>query len=174
MSSKSSIAILTSLLMGAIVSAAPAQTFYEPVTFQYRSPSGSVYYYGGHDPRMFQWIDSLDCRYAHLNKNVVRIPVSPTVRVFSDCLPLMTAQERGYEPSDAQNVANAEASRFFRKSEIVAPVFAIPDGVAIPPYARPVAPAEPPATQPAAKGTILIIPRTLLHPVPRASVAVAK
>ena len=48
-------AFLLLLGCGAITTAASAQVFYEPVTYQYRT--GDVtYYYGGHNPRIFDHV----------------------------------------------------------------------------------------------------------------------
>jgi hypothetical protein len=160
-------AYLAAAFLAIAVSAAPAQTFYEPVTVQHRSPSQALYFYGGHDARMFAWIDSLDCRYVNQNPQVTPIPVSPLVRVFTDCLPMASAEDRGYTSSDAMNEANANVPLFFRMRDAVAPVRETRDGVMVPAYARPIAPTDGPATRPATQGTILIIPKSLLRPAPK-------
>lgn len=163
--------------------AAHAQIFYEPVRAQYPSPYGQPphYYYGGSDPRVSEFAQRYDSRFArgiegkgsHIDANgMQRIPVSPTVRVYSDCAPFVDLSQYGWTPADAINEANARMPLYYRRTD--SPPAGAPGVWVVPANGEPSMQIEPPATPraatvgaPKAAGTILIIPKRLLKPIPK-------
>src|SRR5882672_8123393 len=79
--------LLAFLCCGGMTAAASAQVFYEPVRYQY-STGGVTFYYGGHDPRLFNYVagDVESTAYT----SVVNAPhVVERARVYSDRLPFV-------------------------------------------------------------------------------------
>jgi hypothetical protein len=110
----------------AIATPAHAQIFYQPIQFQYDAPRS--FYYGGHDPAVFNFAYTP----AWLNGGRAQ-----PLRIYTDSMPYTNARLYGYTIDAAQNEANANAARYFRKSDIVAAKRATPGVLIVPPWAGP-------------------------------------
>jgi hypothetical protein len=178
---------LAVLLCSLVVSSSAfAQVLYEPVKSQHTASDGSVYYYGGTDPRVHQLADYGNCpRYTYAN-NLHRFdggnsfgqpsPMYDRTPVYSDCVGYRDASRFGYTAADAENEARANAPRYFTKAAILTMAQPQPDGSWVVPasasgvYVVPMTPAPYRGTtlpstmvSPAAKrGQIIIIPKSFL------------
>jgi hypothetical protein len=169
-----------------VSSSAFAQIMYEPVRSQYTASDGSVYYYGGTDPRVHQLANYGNCpRYGYAN-NLHRFdggnsfgqpsPLYDRTPVYTDCAPGQDVSRLGYTAADAENEARANAPRYFTKSAILTMAQPQTDGSWVVPasaggaYIVPLSPAPyrgttaPTATMinPAKRGQIIIIPKSFL------------
>jgi hypothetical protein len=143
-----------------LAASASAQIIYTPVQYQYGHDIGNVYYYGGHDPRVFAAAES---------------PQNNTpCQVYSDTIPFTNAAIYGYGPDDAHNEANAAIPRYFRKRDLFTGVARNPDGtVIIPADSAGIPTREVVHTSPTV-APIIIIPKHLLTPAPSAQLTLAK
>ena len=117
-------ACVVALLLG-IGSSAFAQIIYEPVTYQYSS-GGSLYYYGGSNPRVHEDANHLSGEttygrsngYAFHSANIDthREVVTEPTRVYTDMIPFQNAHFFGYTVNDARNAAYAKAATYFNKA----------------------------------------------------------
>ncbi len=110
----------------AVASLASAQTFYQPVQYQYRTTTGHTFYYGGNNPQLLQWASNPCCyrpalrafgfipvpRSTHPFTAIPYLPVDQPPRVISDCDPLGVT---GLTIADARNQAYARVPLYFRK-----------------------------------------------------------
>ena len=126
-----------------VASSANAQVIYEPVQYQYVHPAGFTYYYGGSDPIQHEYAEHVACRngypsehtfqgFSGLYHTVGQIGERHPV-VLTDCLPLRNAAVYGYRVEDAQNEANANVPRYFRKGDLVAAARPAGDGTLVVP-----------------------------------------
>jgi hypothetical protein len=173
-------AFLLLLGCGAITTAASAQVFYEPVTYQYRT--GDVtYYYGGHNPRIFDHVANDVARTSYTS--VIAGGQQPQhvldrLRVYSDAIPFTNLADSSYTTygswtaADARNEANNNAARYFRKRDLLRAAVVTEEGTFVVPahlQASRIETGMPRSLGGAAagdlpKGTILIIPKKLLEP----------
>ena len=175
-------AIAAVLLSAAFAAVSSAQVIYEPVQSQYRTAGGETFYYGGSNPRVFEYArQRVECfdrasfaRVApygvgYLHRGLIGRPPQYTV---SDCAPYRNAIVFGYTSVDARNTAYANVPRFFRMADLLAMAVPAPDGVGVvvPAQApgtivvRPVLPATRPATEPATQPKpVMIIPKKALE-----------
>jgi hypothetical protein len=179
---KAFVAVVFFVLSGS----AYAQTFYEPVTYQYQY-HGQTFYYAGHDPHMFAHICGDIDRTSYTS---VANPIHAVQRqhVYSDRMPYQDLADssmtsyRGMSSADAENEANASVPRYFSMREVMRGAVLHEDG-SLSVVAngachveRMNGPSE--AVDPnVPRGTILIIPKKLLQPAAPAagsSVAVVK
>jgi len=123
-----------------------AQTFYEPVRYQYGDRC-NVYYYGGTDPRVHAHANSpafarqRGFAYASAGVDAQREVSNEPVRVFVDELPFRNAAVYGVTPSDAANTSNASVPLYFRKRDLVTTGVTQADGtVTVPSQMSSVAP----------------------------------
>src|SRR5688572_20735207 len=96
-----------------LASSAFAQVVYEPVRYQYETPQGGTYFYGGVDPRVHAVAGYEQCRgYSYGgalhnfdggNSFNQPSPMFYRAPVFTDCVPLRDASRFGYTPADARN-----------------------------------------------------------------------
>lgn len=152
-----------------LASSASAQVIYEPV--QYQFGEAKKYYYGGSDSRFARFLARQASRPMYdrptdygLNGSRVDAfgePVTCVPRVYSDWYPYENANVYGYTPTDAYNEANANVPLYFTKRDAVLAATRMDC----------IAPQRVLTTRPAAmkKGTILIIPRRVPEPRPKAS-----
>ena len=108
---------------------AMAQVIYEPIRYQYETPRGERYFYGGVDPRVHQVAGSELCRGYSYGTNLHNFdggnsfnqpsPMSYRPVVFTDCVPFRDAYRFGYTPADARNEAYANAPTYFRKADLL-------------------------------------------------------
>ena len=118
---------LCSLVLG---SSAMAQVIYEPIRYQYETPRGEMYYYGGVDPRVHQVAGYDQCRGYSYGANLHNFdggnsfnqpsPMYDRAPVFTDCVPFSDASRFGYTPADARNEAYANSPTYFRKADLLA------------------------------------------------------
>ena len=125
---------LGSLLLSA--AAASAQVIYEPVRYQYETPCGESYYYGGVDPRVHA-VAGYEARYTDArcgfhgyatnlhnfdggNSFGQPSPLYNRPAVFTDAIPFRDASRFGYTQADARNEAYANAPTYFRKADLLA------------------------------------------------------
>jgi hypothetical protein len=118
-----------------LTTAASAQVIYEPVRYQYETPCGESYLYGGVDPRVHavaEYESRYDARcgfhgYATNLHNFdggnsfgqpSRLYHRPAV--FTDNIPFRDASRFGYNQADARNEAYANAPTYFRKVDLLA------------------------------------------------------
>jgi len=175
--------LLTLLLAGS----ASAQTFYEPVTYQYQY-HGQTFYYAGHDPHVFGYVAHDIDRTTYSNAVTHPIHVMHWQRVYSDTFPHENLAEnsetcyRGMTPADAENEANQNAPRYFSMRDVMRSSVMHEDG-SVTVSADATCPVEHPAMPNNSidpnvpRGTILIIPKKLLQPpasAPAPSVTMAK
>jgi hypothetical protein len=165
----------------ALAPAAFGQIIYEPVRYQYRTPSGGTYYYGGSEPRTFYWAavqDELDSqgynryRYGSFSGGdrfgLGDGYVSEKPRVYNDYLPYRNARRYGFTADDARNEALRSAPLYFRKVDLLRAAEVQPDGtMLVPSHPRMVVVVDRnvrrdngPATRPATTGKIIIIPKS--------------
>ena len=169
---------LTASLLGMVcvgwVSAASAQIFYEPVTYQYGSGSGT-FYYGGQDPRVFDLVPA-NLRSQEYSSVVRSVPVVSRTHVYSDSRPLRDQADNSrtsygsYTANDARNEAYANVPRYFRKRELLRAAEIAEDGTwVVPAQAQPrveirvIRPFDVSVAPAVRKGTILVIPRKFLE-----------
>jgi hypothetical protein len=136
-------------MMFIFAASASAQIIYTPVQYQYGHDIGNVYYYGGHDPRVFRMAEAP-------NNN------TPD-QVYSDAIPYTNAAIYGYGPDDARNEANQSIPRYFRKRDLIAGAVVLPDGSAVVPAESAGAPTRQIQRTPRYVAPILIIPKQLLN-----------
>jgi hypothetical protein len=172
-------ALLLFLGCGCITTAASAQIFYEPVTYQYRTGE-QTFYYGGHNPRVFDSVvnDVSRTTYTSVVWAGRAVHVVDRLRVYSDVTPFTNLADSSYTTygswtaADARNEANNNAARYFRKRDLLHAAVRTEEGdIVVPAHAR--------ASRIDAgtgrmlgggaagdlpKGTILIIPKKLLEP----------
>ena len=185
-----SAAALTIAFVAAAGQTARAQTIYEPVRYQYGAQP--AYYYGGSDPQVLEYADSLGgCYYRHgteynrrggeNDRHVYLYPglLGTLPRVFSDCFPYRNASAYGYTAADARNDAYLAVPRYFRKSDLLEAAVESPDGArVVPPQAQPrisIRPSRAAGAEeaaPAEPRPILIIPKKALERPAGKSVAV--
>jgi hypothetical protein len=125
--------IVSGLLMG-LASFASAQVYFEPV--QYQFGAGPTFYYGGSDPRVFEYAtrsvygDDIagpyGTRYFVGTRYYGKILRLRPPAVFVDQLPHFDAALFRYTPADARNDANAAAPTYFRKIDLLRS--AVPSG----------------------------------------------
>ena len=169
-------------------SAALAQIIYEPVRYQYETPRGERYYYGGVDGRVHAIAGyGAQCGFHVYATNLHNFdggnsfgqpsPMYHRPQVFTDCIPLRDASRFGWSPADARNEAYANAPTYFRKADLLATAIPTGEGAYVVPANAPnvyVAPGvtrdayrhhpatrttTSPATRP---GQVIIIPKRLL------------
>jgi hypothetical protein len=164
---------------------AMAQVIYEPIRYQYETPRGEKYYYGGTDPRVHAVAGQHGiCRGYSYARNLHNFdggnsfnqpsPMHHRAPVFSDCVPFRDASYFGYTPADARNEAYANSPTYFRKADLLASAIETPSGALIVPANAPnyyVAPRHhvygypairtttSPVTRP---GQVIIIPKRLM------------
>ena len=164
---------------------AMAQVIYEPIRYQYETPRGEKYYYGGVDPRVHQVAGSDLCRGYSYGANLHLFdggnsfnqpsPMHDRAPVFTDCVPFRDASRFGYTPADARNEAYANSPTYFRKADLLESAIPTHTGAWIVPanaphYAPPVLRRHhvqrhstlrttAPVTRP---GQVIIIPKRLL------------
>jgi len=160
-----------------------AQIIYEGVQYQYSS-GGSLYYYGGDNPRIHAAANYLSGEtsygrsngYAFHSGNVDthREVVTEPARIFTDMMPFENGRFYGYTVNDARNAAYARAATYFRKADALRAARPMADGTwSVPAQAnatgrgtieiKPGKPMSPPAVTPVVGPTpILIIPKRLL------------
>ena len=175
-------AIAAVLLSVAFAAVSSAQVIYEPVQSQYRTAGGETFYYGGGNPRVFEYArQRLECfsgvSYARVGRNDVgpvgRLFSRPSQYTFSDCAPYRNAIVFGYTSVDARNDAYANVPQFFRMAELVESAVPARDGIGyvVPAQAAgtiDIRPSRPAATRPATgPGTqpkpVMIIPKKALE-----------
>jgi hypothetical protein len=122
--------VIASLLLSAGASAASAQVFYMPVTYQWESPNGGGhYYYGGTNPHVHVHANttSLVPGYGRTDGyafhsgdyQVHREVRTEPVRIYSDAHPYgLNGRVYGMRIHDAANEANANAALYFRKADL--------------------------------------------------------
>lgn len=172
---------LCSLVLG---SSAFAQVIYEPIQYQFETPRGERYYYGGVDPRVHAVAGSELCRGYSYGANVHAFdgghvfnqpsPISDRPVVFTDCVPFRDASWFGYTPAHARNEAYANAPTYFRKADLLESAIPTQTGAWVVPANAPHyvgatrhhahrAPAVRSTTSPASRpGQVIIIPKRLL------------
>jgi hypothetical protein len=172
--------LLTLSILACFASAASAQIYYEPVTYQY-SAGGTTYYYGGHDPAVHAVAaepvtpgGTWGRINGHAFVGVNRVVDNEPVRVFNDALRYRNAHNFGFTPADAMNDAYASAPRYFVKRDLLNAAV-VKNGVwTVPAQAHGirvfksngVEVAPPPATMPR---PLMIIPKdSLQRPMPMA------
>ena len=106
-----------------------AQVMYEPIRYQYETPCGEIYYYGGVDGRVHSIAGSEWCRGYSYGTNAHNFdggntfnqpsPMYQRAPVFTDCVPFRDATRFGYTPSDARNEAYANSPTYFRKADLL-------------------------------------------------------
>ena len=162
---------------------AMAQVIYEPVRYQYQTPRGATYYYGGTDPRVHMVAGSELCRGYSYATNLHNFdggntfnqpsPMYDRPPVYTDCAPFRDARLFGYTQADARNEAYANAPTYFRKADLLESGIVTPSGAVIVPANAPnylmVAPRHhaystmrttaPAVTRP---GQVIIIPKRLM------------
>lgn len=112
------------LLACIVVSSATAQIVYEPVRYQFGGQT--PFYYGGNDPDMFrfagrEYSEAHDGFAAARGDIMVHREVSQLrPHVYVDQFQRSNATVYGYTIDDARNDAYANATRYFRKRDIVA------------------------------------------------------
>ena len=169
----------------ALSSAAFAQVVYEPIRYQYETPRGERYFYGGTDPRVHAIAGSDLCRGYSYGTNLPNFddgrpfnqpsPIGDRPVVFTDCVPFRDAYRFGYTPADARNEAYANAPTYFRKADLLETAIPTPTGgwvvpASAPRYAPTVSihgahrhPAMRSTTGPASRpGQVIIIPKRLM------------
>jgi len=123
----SRLAICLALLV--FVSSASAQIIYTPVQYQYTA-GGTMYYYGGSDPRVHQvaqelhstsgtWGRTHGFAFVSGDVRVHREVDFEPARIFTDALPLRNAADFGFTINDARNEAYANMPRYFVKRDIL-------------------------------------------------------
>ena len=112
-----------------------AQVMYEPVRYQYETPCGEQYFYGGVDPRVhavagYESRYDARCGFHGYATNLhsfdggnsfgqpSRLYERPAV--FTDAVPFRDASRFGYTQADARNEAYANAPTYFRKVDLLA------------------------------------------------------
>lgn len=163
-------------------SSAFAQIIYQPVTYQYSS-GGSLYYYGGSNPRVHEEAQSLSQEatfgrsngYAFHSGNIEthREVVHEPTRIYTDMMPFQNARFFGYTANDARNAAYANSATYFRKADALRVAQPQSDGTWVVPVQadatghgtieiRPWKPATPAVTPVIEPKPLLIIPKHLL------------
>ena len=178
------------LCLTLLASPALAQIMYEPVRYQYQTPSGQTYYYGGVDGRVHAAAGYLTgdgvCRGYSYGANLHNFdggntfnqpsPMYHREPVFTDCVPFRDARRFGYTAADARNEAYANTPTYFRKADLLASAIPTAEGGWVVPASAPnvyVAPrvlhrgngypATRTTTNPASRpGQVIIIPKRLL------------
>lgn len=169
-----------------VSSSAFAQILYQPIQSQYTASDGSVYYYGGTDPRVHQLVNYGGCPRYSYSLNLHRFdggnsfgqpsPLYDRTPIYTDCVPYRDASRFGYTAADAENEARANAPRYFTKAAILTMAQPLADGswvvpasaggvYLVPPTPAPYRGTTLPSTMmmPAAKrGQIIIIPKNFL------------
>lgn len=159
-------------------SAAGAQIIYEPVRYQYPVGSDRVMYYGGSNPRVFEYARRLEALYGQPRAYDWKGRELTTVRrglttaapyVFTDVAPYVNASLYGYTATDARNEAYANVPTYYRKRDLLRAAVPAGDGTWVVPAQarsldRPVRTAAPagvgPTTRPLPKPrAIIIIPK---------------
>jgi hypothetical protein len=122
---------LASLFLAAGASAASAQVFYMPVTYQWHSPNdGGCYYYGGTSPWVHYHANSTSLVPGYGRTNgyafhsgdyqVHREVMTEPLRIYSDAVPAMdNGRFHGMGVHDAANEAAANAIRYYRKADLL-------------------------------------------------------
>ena len=162
---------------------AMAQVVYEPVRYQFQSPRGETYYYGGTDPRVHMVAGSELCRGFGYATNLHNFdggnsfnqpsPMHHRPAVYTDCAPFRDATYFGYTPADARNEAYANAPTYFRKADLLESAIPTATGGWVVPANAPqyiVAPrhhgyptVRPMTTAPVTRpGQVIIIPKRLM------------
>jgi hypothetical protein len=170
-------AVLMLLVCGGMSAVASAQVAYEPVQYQFTTPTGRTFYYGGHDPRMFDFAmrDAMRTSYSSVTNS---IHVVDRGYVYSDALPYVNQADStyttysSYTSADARNDAYHAVPRYFRKRDLLRAAVPVEDGSwVVPAQAQPymdmhvLRPFKGATMGPAVpKGTILIIPKEFLEP----------
>jgi hypothetical protein len=168
--------LLLLLACGWLTAVASAQVFYEPVQYQY-SAYGQTFYYGGHDPRVFDFA-AADIARTSYSSVVHPVHVVGRARIYSDVIPFTNLADNsytsygGFTVADARNEAYANVPRYFRKRDLLRAAVMTDEGsLVVPAQAQPhidihvVRPfANGAGVGEVPKGTILIIPKKLLEP----------
>ena len=159
-----------------LTTSAMAQVIYEPIRYEFETPRGEKYYYGGVDPRVHAVAaHSGVCRGYSYATNLHNFdggntfnqpsPMYDRPAVFTDCVPFRDASRFGYTPADARNEAYANSPTYFRKADLLANAIVAPDGTRIVPASSPrllVTPAPMYVPMRPNRGQIIIIPKRLL------------
>ena len=179
---------LASLFLSAGASAASAQVFYQPVTYQWQSPNGGgTYYYGGTNPHVHAHANSTSLvpgygrtgGYAFQSGDyqVHREVMTEPLRIYSDATPYFAnARFHGMRIHNAANEASANAALYFRKADLdtnallqadgtwLVPAYNVRGGtVHIRPYVKPIDVNRVMDTKPKAQPKpVLVIPKRLL------------
>lgn len=114
-----------------LATSAMAQVMYEPIRYQYETPRGERYYYGGVDPRVHAVAPYGGvCRGYSYARNLHNFdggntfnqpsPMYDREPVFTDCVPFRDARYFGYTAADARNEAYANSPTYFRKADLLA------------------------------------------------------
>jgi len=182
-------AVLALILLGLLVSAAPAAIVYAPVQYQYRDPvyGHPTFYYGGSNPLVFEYGGLYQQRY-HISANpkhdiAISLAtegrfgynlmhhglINSTVLTYTDLLaPGINAYPYGFSVDDARNEAYANVPLYYRKSDLMASAYRAPDGNIIVPAQAPlpgtiqIMPYHAPTTQPSAQASPPSQPQPIL------------
>jgi hypothetical protein len=183
MSRRSKLGLALAAALFGCVGSARAQVIYEPVRYQYGT-GNATFYYGGHDPRMFDHAVS-DIDRTRYSSAVTQVPVVQRARIYSDVVPYQDVAEYSYTTystftaADARNEAYANVPRYFRKRDLLMSRdnYVADDGAfVVPAHAEPrieirvVRPFHATTVPALKKGDILIIPKKV---DPKAEKAVA-
>ena len=118
---------LCSLVLSA---SAFAQVIYEPVRYQYQTPAGDNYFYGGVDPRVHAVAGYYGaCGFHGYATNLHNfdggnsfgqpMPMYQRPVIFTDCIPFRDATRFGWTEADARNEAYANSPTYFRKADLL-------------------------------------------------------
>ena len=175
---------LFSLVLSA---SAMAQVVYEPVRYQYETPQGDKYFYGGVDPRVHAVAGYYGvCGFHGYATNLHSfdggnsfgqpMPYYDRPAVFTDCIPFRDASRFGFTESDARNEAYANSPTYFRKADLLdSAIPTVTGGWVVPANAPTYVPVmrvnanryptmlmRPTTTSPARPGQVIIIPKRLM------------
>ena len=164
-----------------ISTSAFAQVMFLPVQSQFSTGYGDEkYYYGGTDPRVHMIARNNGCGTYHYSLNLHRFdggnsfgqpsPLYDRTAIYTDCAPFgQDVSHQGFSPADAQNEANANAARYYRKSDQLAAAIVLPDGSRlVPPTPVMIVPlygdhsTMMSSTLPVRRGQVIIIPKRML------------
>jgi hypothetical protein len=183
MSRRSTLGLALAAALFGCAASASAQVIYEPVRYQH-GVGTDRFYYGGHDPRMFDHAMA-DIDRTSYGSAVTQTPVVQRARIYTDAVPFQDVADysyttyRTFTTSDAHNEANANVPRYFRKRDLLMSRdnYVAEDGAfVVPAYAEPrmeirvVRPFHATTVPALKKGDILIIPKKV---DPKADKAVA-
>jgi hypothetical protein len=125
--------VAVALALFVLSTSAMAQVMYEPIRYQYETPRGEKYYYGGVDPRVHAVASNYyysGCGFHGYATNLHRFdggnsfgqpsPYYDRTPIYTDCIPYQNASWFGYTQADARNEAYANSPTYFRKADLLA------------------------------------------------------